>query len=151
MGSLNEVLKDECKFELLMDWMHREFSSESALCFVELVQLKECMVKVVDPNDDEDYEYVGMLFADMPQSSIVHGYVTHHGHISNRFKKIARLLYEKYIAFDKDNWNMDMDELVIVFDNVIHEVWLWMKQSFARLQNFEMALMLEQQNDVNLS
>merc|ERR1712083_1147683 len=104
------------------------------------------MVKVVDPNDDEDYEYVGMLFADMPQSSIVHGYVTHHGHISNRFKKIARLLYEK------DNWNMDMDELVIVFDDVIHEVWLWMKQSFARLQNFEMSLMLEQnQNDINLS
>ena len=75
---LHETLNDEVKFQIFIDWMYREFSSEAILSFVEMIQFKQWLKQeirktggsVVHLNDDKfDYK----LYHKIPKSSIIYG------------------------------------------------------------------------------
>lgn len=71
---LMTLLQNEAKCEHFVQWMYREFSSESILCFIELVQFKHFVRKllaeaedVTPPSPKREYR----LYSKMPRSSIV--------------------------------------------------------------------------------
>merc|ERR1711920_333086 len=111
-NALCDVLREEMKFEMFIDWMLREFCSESVLCFVEMCQFKELMVSVVGGGGDRKYKYVGLLYDEIPRSSIVHRvknkfmvfdlYQLMDDDGCNKFGKIAGLLFAKYIDNDSE-------------------------------------------------
>jgi len=156
--SLQETLKDEVAFEAFVHWMYREFSSEAALCFVEMSQFKECLVKFARKDTlgttREKYKYVGVLYDEIPKSSIVFEKRSNVDGIE-RMKHIAHRLHDKYIKeyselevnisyplrceylqMDKEKWNMDLDKFIKIFDPVMKEMFnTFMTQSFMRYQH----------------
>eukprot|EP01084_Bolivina_argentea_P121411 215141_1 len=102
---------------------------------------------------DSDYKYINLLYSNIPKSSIVFADNLQKKNITNieKFKEISHLLHHKYIEFnaefevniaanmrmkyvrlDKANWNMDVDEFINVFDPIINEMFLFMRNSFVR-------------------
>merc|ERR1719474_644606 len=71
---LPEILRDGQQCEALIDWMNREFCSESMLSFLEFVQfrkfVKEEMGKGDDTEDSDRYDFE--LFDGMPKSTIIY-------------------------------------------------------------------------------
>eukprot|EP01084_Bolivina_argentea_P073917 134103_1 len=152
---LYEIFKYENKFETFVQWMYREFSSESVLCFITCVQFKGYMVDCLE-NDTNymDYKYLNMFYNNIPESTIVFGNCLNDDTINiETFKNIAHLVYEKYIKydseleiniaaklrkkyirFDESKWNMESKELINVFDSVIHEMFMFMRNSFIRYE-----------------
>merc|ERR1719295_229587 len=86
------VFKDEQRFQLFIGWMFREFSSESILCFIEMIQYREhiqrsCTTTTCQPAANE-YEFHGK----MPKSSIVYGQKQKSVVGVNELKVMARCL-----------------------------------------------------------
>eukprot|EP01084_Bolivina_argentea_P044526 81932_1 len=155
-AKLYETLKHEKTFEIFVEWMAREFSSESILCFIELVQFKEYIVQYIQNKnviDNESYDkYLNCLYNEIPKSNIV----SENNNIMyinemDRIKNISHLLFEKYIQYDSEfeiniaaklrikyitlneqNWNVELKDLPILFDPVLKEVFGFMRDSFAR-------------------
>ena len=152
---LHQTLQNEEKFELFVQWMNREFSSEAALCFIEMVQFKQCFIDYIKQKNgsfshDYDTKYIDLLYDTVPKSSIVFVKITDHVGIA-KFKLIAHLLFDKYIRanaefevnishqlrakytkLDEQNWNMKQDEFVLVFEKIVEEMFSFMWQSFDR-------------------
>eukprot|EP01084_Bolivina_argentea_P239965 403218_1 len=179
---LYEILKNEERFELLMQWMHREFSEEAPLCFIEMVQFKEQFVEYMTDNmsnkDAADYAYIHLFYDAILKSSIVFAHVqnrneeietrmvrvgsvdsTDNSDVIQKFKDIAHSMFDKYIKndaefeinisamlrmkyiqYEENNWNLDVEEFVNVFDAAIQEMFGFMKQSFIRYQQVYTAL-----------
>ena len=95
-----EALKSEQQFELLIQWMCREFSSENALCLIELIQFKQALIdylKKKDKGSRFDTDLVDLLNDGVPKLSIV--FVDEYGVDGiAKFKSIAHRLFEKYIS-----------------------------------------------------
>lgn len=111
---MRETLKDERRFEVFIDWMYREFSSEVMLSVIELVQfkqyLKDCGL-ITDTDNEEGVNF----YRKMPRSTIVYGVPTLRSISmlksdsagdeetgvdevnSNQWGCIGSALYEKYI------------------------------------------------------
>ena len=77
LKKLRQTLNDEAKFQTFIDWMHREFSSEVILSFVEFIQFKQWLkeeirkpggMAVSRSADKFDYKF----YHKMPRSSIVY-------------------------------------------------------------------------------
>ena len=159
---LHHTLQNEDRFELFIQWMNREFSSEAALCFIEMVQFKQCFMDYIRQKDgsishDYDTKYIDLLYDAVPKSSIVFVKISDHVGIA-KFKLIAHLLFDKYIKenaefeinishllrakyakLDEQNWSMKQDEFVRVFEKVVVEMLFFMGQSFNRYQQHLMA------------
>merc|ERR1712176_1232649 len=117
---MRQMLMNEEKFEDFIQFMIKEFSSESILSFVEFVQFKQRMIESLDGGKTSGVVWDNYVLSDaLPQSSIVFG-------DAKEFKECAHLLYEKYIkigaelevnlsaglryqycAMDADEWKMD--------------------------------------------
>eukprot|EP01084_Bolivina_argentea_P125874 222963_1 len=71
---LKDTLKDEVEFQSFIEFMYREFSQESALCYIELVQWKQCIVNYIGNSSykDEEYTFIGSLYDTVPRSTIVY-------------------------------------------------------------------------------
>ena len=160
-NALNETLKNEEQFELFIRWMYREFSFEAGLCFIELVQFKEQLIDYIKQKDGNktqefDTRYIDLLYHGVPKSSIVFDYDLD-GDGMEKFQWIAHLLFEKYvrvdaefeinichalrskyIKLDEQNWNIELNEFVNVFEKIIVEMFFFMLQSFARYQTHAM-------------
>ena len=179
-SALYKTMLDEKKFEVFIQWMYREFSSEAALCFIELAQFKERLVEYVmsdtntkqsDTCNPQEYggKYVNVFYEKMPKSDIVFGKEADDIEIVftddddsgqkdtdkevEGFKIMARILHnkyikrygefevniasqlrEKYMKIDENNWNMDIHKMIHVFDEVMGEMFFFMRQSFMRYQ-----------------
>merc|ERR1712228_27280 len=160
---LNEILKKEEKFELFIQWMYREFSFEAALCFIELVQWKEALIKYIQAKDKKEKKekqefethYIDLLYDAVPKSSIVY-VINAEPNINGieRYRQKAHLLFHKYIRPDAEfevnisyamrmeytnmaetDWRMEVSEFVQVFDKVINEMFMFMRQSYTRYQS----------------
>merc|ERR1719474_419164 len=72
--TLPEILRDGQQFETLIDWMNREFCSESMLSFLEFIQfrkfVKEKMGKGDETEDSDRYDFE--LYDGMPKSTIIY-------------------------------------------------------------------------------
>merc|ERR1712032_385404 len=159
--ALEETLQSEEKFELFIKWMHREFSGEAALCFIEIVQFKKCVIKYIKKNNKEVYKqqkfdmhYIDLLYKTVPRSTIVYETDSSSKVGVGKWAKIANVLYEKYIRvnsqfevnishglrkkYEMKNdewWVMELEELAIVFDKLIEEMVFFMRQSFIRFKD----------------
>eukprot|EP01083_Nonionella_stella_P214714 773438_1 len=107
---LLQLLQNAQSFESFVKWMYREFSSETILCFIELVQFKQLAKQSIAAHKEEDKGRTSHVISDrktrqyvfyesVPKSSIVY---MNHAEISEtncaqHFKNIAHLLFEKYI------------------------------------------------------
>jgi len=150
---LEDTLKSKDKFGRLIRWMYREFSSENVLCFIELVQFQiHCRERVLDDHVTTDLDpHLYELYDGIPQSIIVH---------PERFNNqeyivgiVAHALFEKYIErdsefmvnishklrskmakYDANAWNIKQKEIIAVFQRVIDEMFIFIRQSFERYQ-----------------
>ena len=162
VNALNETLKNEEKFELFIQWMYREFSSEAGFCFIELVQFKESIVKFIQKRNTEathtiDTRYIDVLYDGVPKSSIIQQRkplddisifrsIAHELH--NKYIKIgaefevniSHQLRTKYAKLDGKGWEIEKNEFAQVFERVILEMFLFMLQSFNRYQQHLMVL-----------
>ena len=182
--TMQSVLIDEQKCEAFVDWMYREFSSEVILSFLEFIQFRKFVneeIKKMDgvdiDGDSDPYDFA--LFGGMPQSSIIYnsfqfdeavvpsdlvdvpslsadvesdGSPTQNPLI--RCKRIAQLLFEKYIDYDaqheinisgrlRDKYvemermeydGMDLKQFVTVYDEVISEMMKYQSESYMRFE-----------------
>ena len=147
-----ETLLNETNFEPFIHWMYREFSSEVILCFIELVQFKEFLIKRVEETSQEQIECEYSFYENMPKSSIVFNEEKNIEH-DEEYKTIAHKLYIKYIqmyseheinissllrqryqALEAGNWNVDIREMVNVFDRVIEEMFVFIRESYGRFE-----------------
>ena len=147
---LFETLKNEQQFELLIQFMFRDFSSEAILGYIEMVQFKWRFVKVMDYKEDIDCIYMNSLYENAPKSSIVYDDKSEYKGIE-KMKKVAGLLCDKYIragseyevniawklrkklvSLSDSNWQLEKHEFLCVFDRVLDELFTLMKQSFER-------------------
>eukprot|EP01084_Bolivina_argentea_P211736 360100_1 len=163
---LYQTLQNEDKFEMFIQFMYREFSSESILCFVEFVQFKKYLTDFIKNNDmnnnvELNDAYIDSLYETIPKSSIVfsQNYVQQSDTKDmdveeiEKYADIAHMLTQKYIAwnsefevnipaklrmkyirFDQMHWEINKVELVNVFDELIHEMFLFIRNSFIRFQ-----------------
>ena len=175
---LRETLNDEPKCEAFIDWMYREFSSEAILSFLEFVQFKKYIKQEMGETDRMgifDFE----LYNGMPQSTIIYdsnrvdrktspslkdpattlaAYLESDGKPSEksliRCKRIAHLLFEKYIDYhseheinisgplrnnfveldQKDYHGMDLEQFVSLYDEVLSVMMKYIRQSFGRFE-----------------
>lgn len=115
-----ETFKTEVEVEAFIDWMYREFSSESILSFIEFVQFKQWVKQRIRTSggmaislesDPADYQFYDKI----PKSTIIYGNVTasvemvsgmeivdklenwQKVDVRGRAKHIAHLLFVKYI------------------------------------------------------
>eukprot|EP01084_Bolivina_argentea_P046516 85668_1 len=164
---LLNVLKNEKKFEAFVHWMYREFSSETILCFIELLQFKQLLKeKIIVSNDviseqqnvrkmKGKREYI--LYENIPKSSIVYGNDSKSMDDISCFRNIAHLLYEKYVKIngelevnigfglrdtyfnlDKNNYqDIEASKFIGLFDEVMEEMFKFMVQSFRRFDHQE--------------
>eukprot|EP01084_Bolivina_argentea_P295583 508933_1 len=151
---LYDVFKNEEKFELFVQYMYREFSEECVLCCIEYVQFKQYMVHCQMKNsmDDSGYKYINLFYNNIPKSSIVFGKNVYVFNV-DRCTEIAEVLYQKYINYDSEfevniaanlrrkyvrlagkNWNIEIDEFINVFDALINEMFLFMRNSYIRYE-----------------
>jgi len=153
-----ETLQNENKFEAFVQFVYREFNQEILLCFIELVQFKAALIGFKKKNSDTikgediEYQFIDLLYGDMPKSSIVEKKSGHDG--IERFRNIAHLLFAKYInyyaefevnissdlrnqyvAHDNNKWVMEVHDFVLVFEPLINEMLYFMRQSFMRYEN----------------
>merc|ERR1719242_1878293 len=150
-----DALKNEQQFELLIQWMCREFSSENALCLIELVQFKQFVLGHMQSTETlgDGVRYIDLFYKSVPKSSIIHEHKSDSNGIE-MFKEIAHLLHDKYIRvnselqvnissqlrrrymiLDVKKWEMEMVELLNIFDKVMDEMYFFMRQSFMRYQH----------------
>ena len=151
-NKLRETLQDETQFESFMEWMYREFSSEAMLSAIELVQFR-ALLREYGRNADTAEEII--FYPEIPKSSIIHG-VTGSTTVSQgritRLATIAGALYRKYMDRQaelevniswplRNRWDLlhfrnypedDMTELVSAIDDVIAEMFKYIRQSFVR-------------------
>ena len=66
-----EILLNEEKFESFIHWMYREFSSEVILCFIEFVQFKHYLSKLIEEESQEQIECTFRFYENIPKSSII--------------------------------------------------------------------------------
>merc|ERR1712228_143961 len=156
---MRQMLLDEQQFEDFVQFMIKEFSSESILSFVEFVQFKQRLIDYMNlktmTTDDGKFEN-HLMSEGIPKSSIVHGNyakIEEDEDMDKMFKNIATLLYEKYIkigaefeinissglrcqyfAINAKKWDMEIGKLVNVFDGLITEMNMFMRQSFCRYE-----------------
>ena len=178
------MLSDEDEFELFVHWIYKEFSSESILCFIELVQFRHYLISEMKKIYHQDIEQEYVFYANIPKSSIVHetakGITTEQlklpkpteiipsaGSLTveasteietgkmekNEYHVIARKLYAKYIVLhsefqvnishrlrtkyqeiDRNNWDMNANEMLNVFDPVIQNMFLFLRGSYSRFE-----------------
>merc|ERR1712003_173997 len=93
---LLEILRDEEQFELFIQFMFRDFTSEAILGFIEMVQFKECFVDEMEFADSVDCAYMHSLYDNVPKSSIVYDDSCRDEGME-RMKKIAHGICNKYI------------------------------------------------------
>ena len=155
---LRSTLSDEQKFEQFVQWMYGEFSSETILAFIELVQFKEFMMNEIK---NEGVECKWRFYENIPKSSIISSLKTKEiaqtgveNQRDNEYRKIAHRLYAKYIKIgtelevnisallrdkyedlDDNNWQIEINELHNTFDEVIEEMFMLMLQSFVRFES----------------
>ena len=146
---LQMILSNEPKFELFILWMYREFSHETILSFIELVQYKLFCIEIVKQKHNEQLECQYKFYENMPKSSIVYAmekankyefmaqklYAKYIQEFSEFEVNISGLLRDKYQRLDENNWNLEIKEMVTVFDEVIDEMYYLMIQSFARFKS----------------
>eukprot|EP01084_Bolivina_argentea_P046827 86245_1 len=160
---LKIVLCNELQFEAFLHWMYREFSSETVLSFIEMVQFKEYIIDIINKESDSETIYCKYRFYEtMPKSSIVYNdYKYDNVDVENQTKcqRIASRLYCKYIQEftqyqinisgnlrDKyqrqheSNWILDGKDLVYVFDEAVDEMFYLMLQSFNRFKTLNFLL-----------
>eukprot|EP01084_Bolivina_argentea_P046829 86249_1 len=154
------VLADELKFEKFLHWMYREFSSETVLSFIEMVQFKEYLIEIVNKECDNEIICCKYKFyPSMPKSSIVYDdyktdcNVDHDVENLTKYQRIASRLYCKYIQeftqyqinisgnlrnkYERhhvSNWILDEKDLIYVFDEAVDEMFYLMLQSFNRFK-----------------
>eukprot|EP01084_Bolivina_argentea_P180523 311894_1 len=148
---LNTLCNEE-KFQLFVQWMYREFSSESILCFIEFVQFKKYLVSVIGAHSENNTcKYI--FYESVPKSSIIDKHLKKNNTSISAYKTIAHVLYLKYIdtcaelevnisgelrakylLVDEGNWDIDKQEMMHLFDQVIDEMFILMLQSFARFE-----------------
>ena len=149
---LFEILKNEQQFELFIQFMFRDFSSEAILGYIEMVQFKECFVKEMDYKEAVDCIYTNSLYANVPKSSIVYDDKSDNKGIE-RMKRVASRLCDKYIRIGSEHevniawrvrkklislndrgWNMETKDFISVFDEVLSDLFWFMRQSFERFR-----------------
>eukprot|EP01083_Nonionella_stella_P063842 165906_1 len=165
---LKETMKSQQEFDAFILYMLREFSAETVLSFIEMVQFKKYISNLVGVEDVDGY----VMHDEIPKSSIIYCpthmqmhsttsdnlihakavAVTVNTNIDNtRIKNILHSIHEKYIRinsqfeinlgsplrqkykkFDEQNWDMDSNDFVHVFDALIEKMFDFMKDSYAR-------------------
>merc|ERR1712228_223343 len=151
VNALHETLQNEEKFEVFIQWMYREFSSEAGLCFIEFVQFKEMLMKQIKTSNRASSDHIYALYGTIPQSSIIQQGKPLDD--PENIKSVSHQLYDKYVKkdaefevnisyslrakyakLDAEGWKIEMDELVNIFGKVIDEMFSFMRQSFERYQ-----------------
>merc|ERR1712032_223061 len=118
------------------------------LGYIEFVQFKECFVAEMEIKDTVCC-YIGSLYENVPKSSIVYAKRNEKG--IERMKEIASALCEKYIRIDSEyevniasrlrqklvsmndsDWKMDTNDFVSVYDEVLDDLFRFVRQSFHR-------------------
>lgn len=145
-----EILKDQKQFERFIQFMFRDFSSEAMLGYIEMVQFKERFVGEMEINENIVCPYMNLLYVNVPKSSIVYGVDSNKNGIE-KMKVIASKLCEKYIhagseyevniawrlrtkivSLNDSDWNLDLKNFVSIFDEVLDDLFRFMRQSFER-------------------
>ena len=154
---LRKTLQDESEFQLFMDWMFREFSSEVLLSVIELVQfqalLKEYGQTTAASSEEVDRTFGEQIvfYRTIPRSSIVHENTKQVKGLG-QLTRIASSLYEKYIrshseleinigsglrdrwgALHSTNYPIDkLKQLNSVVSDCVCEMMKYIRQSFLR-------------------
>eukprot|EP01083_Nonionella_stella_P187131 686921_1 len=151
LDRLNTILFcDEETFESFVHWLYREFSNETILCFIELVQFKQYVMRNID---DESLQCAYTLYENVPKSSIVYAQFKDEEDESKKCTNMAHELYAKYIqvqgkfqvnisavlrhkyeTLDGTGWGLEVKDMANVFDDMIHEVRVFMMDSFSRFE-----------------
>merc|ERR1712154_754862 len=106
---MHAMFRDVDKFSAFVQFMYKEFSSESILCFIEFSQFKTEVMDFISGHDAILFtnlanrnDYVDLFADDMVQSSIVYFDNGDGGKLNSiqGLRKIAHLLYGKYIALN---------------------------------------------------
>eukprot|EP01083_Nonionella_stella_P128966 390937_1 len=147
---LDVMFNDEDLFESFVFWMYREFSNESILCFIELVQFKQYLMNNIS---DGSLQPEFILYDNVPKSSIVYTQFKDEEDESKKCTNMAHELYAKYIVLyaelevnisgvlrekyrklDEANWNVEMNEMMDIFDALIRQMRQFMMDSFTRFE-----------------
>merc|ERR1712154_426380 len=91
---MGAMFKDQDKCEEFVHFMYKEFSSESILCFIEFVQFKKRVMEYMEVDSHSEV----VFDENFTRSSIV--YDKEEINDVQDLRKMAHLLYKKYIAYN---------------------------------------------------
>merc|ERR1712228_537957 len=120
-GEFWDMMKNEIEFERFMNWMYREFSHESALSFVEIIQFKKYCIEHLEGEDNiitssstilermraDNTKFIDLSYESVPKSSIVFRARPDMTE-SEKCKEMARELYLKYINYNQAEFKLNI-------------------------------------------